>query len=57
MVTVEKQCFVAENLLYHIVLFAAVVVSMEVIRRHYFQDNLCIYITKEYLIKSSQRTA
>jgi len=40
MVTVEKPCFVAENLPNSvIVLFVFVVVSMEINRRHYFQSN------------------
>ena len=44
MVTVEKPCFVAENLPNSvIVLFAFVVVSLEINRRPYFQSNLCIY--------------
>ena len=40
---VEKWCFVAENLLYQIVLlysFASLAVSMEPNRRHYFQSYL-----------------
>jgi len=39
---VEKQSFVAENLLHQVVLlyFVSVVVSVEINRRHYFQSNL-----------------
>ena len=38
--SVEKQCFVAENFLYQIVLLCFVVVSMEINGGHYFQNNL-----------------
>ena len=46
---VEKQCFVAKNLLYHILLlwylylFVSVVVYMKINGRHYFQSHLCTY--------------
>ncbi len=41
---VEKQCFVAETLLYQnvISLFVAFEVSVEINRRHHFQRDLCI---------------
>jgi len=42
-VYVEKQCFVAKNLLYHI----DVVVSMKINRRHYFWSNLHILAIEE----------
>ena len=36
----EEQCFVAENLLYCIIVaFKAVVVSTEINKRHYIQDS------------------
>lgn len=40
---VEKDCSVAENVLYRIVLscFVSVVISMETSRKHYFQSNHC----------------
>ena len=40
---IEKQCFVAENLVYQVLLLCSLylfVVSMEINRRHYFQSNL-----------------
>ena len=40
---VEKSCFAAENLLYKIVLFVFVVVTIEINRRHYFWSDLCIF--------------
>lgn len=46
MVTVEKQGFVAGNLLYHsvIVLFLSVVVSMEIYRRHCVLSDPCVCV-------------
>jgi len=47
----EKQCFVAENLLYQTVLlcFVSVVVSMEINRRHYFWSSLCVCRARQFL--------
>ena len=50
----EKQCLVTDNLLYQIVivLFVAVVVSMEIHRRHFFQSDPCTLSTVHSSSKS-----
>ena len=56
---VEKQCFVAENLLHQtvLVLFVSVAVSMEINRRQYFWGNLhTLDLVSSLYLKSSTIT-
>lgn len=45
-VAILKNCFVSANLLYQImlfVLFVSIKISMEITRKHYFQNSLYMY--------------
>ena len=52
---VEKECFVAENLIYQIVFLVSIQVSVEINRRHYFWSNLhstvCVFSVQSWQTK------